>query len=226
MDSPVEAVLFDIDDTICEYRRGTEEILPLAFERAGVEPFFTAAEYEARFSEFAEESEDVLELRRLCFAALARERGHDPEQGRAVARAYAEERDQTNVRFREGAREVLDTFAGEYRLAAVTNGMPEMQAAKLDTLGVDHFEHVVHGGYDAPPKPEPDPFQMVLSAIDVNPAHAVYVGNNPETDVLGAQNAGMKTVLIGKSGESGGNPTPSPDFRIHSLSELLDCPWE
>lgn len=224
MDSPVEAVLFDIDGTVCEYRRGTEDILPDAFARAGVDPFFTAADYEARFSEFAEKSDNIRELRRLCFSAFAQERGRDPEHGLAVARAYAAERDQTNVVFRDGASEVLEAFVGEYRLAAVTNGGPEMQATKLDALGVDHFETVVHAGYDTPAKPAPDPFHAALEVIKTPPERAVYVGNSLETDVVGAQNAGIRAALLRENIES--TPSPTPEFLLKSPRELLDRPWE
>ncbi len=222
MAQPTEAVLFDIDDTVCEYVRGTGDILPVAFERAGVEPFFTAGQYEARFAEFAEQTDTIRELRAECFSTLARERGRDPEHGRAVARAYAAERDHTNVVFREGAREVLDAFDAEYRLAAVTNGPPGIQAAKLETLGVDHFERVVHAGYDAPAKPAPEPFHAALEAVGTAPERAVYVGNSPETDVAGAQNAGVRAALLGDLVD----PEPAPAFLLESPRGLLARPWE
>jgi FMN phosphatase YigB (HAD superfamily) len=63
MATQVEAVLFDVDNTLCEYHRT------------------------------ADESGDVQDLRERCFAAIAADRGRDPDVGRAVARAYATERD-------------------------------------------------------------------------------------------------------------------------------------
>jgi len=154
---PVRAVLFDVDDTLCEYRHSTEEMLALAFERAGVEPFFSHREYVTRYNDFADESDDVADLRERCFVAIAREKGRDPALARKVARVYAEARDHTDVRPLPGAGEVLDHLHGTVPLGAVTNGAPEMQSRKLDALGFDgYFETVVHGGYDAPAKPAPD----------------------------------------------------------------------
>lgn len=127
LNTPVDAVLFDIDDTICEYERSTGELLAIAFERAGVEPFFETREYVARYSTFLDESENVSDLRERCFVDIARERGRNPDLAREVARAFTAERDHTRVRWLDGAREVLDRFESEYRLAAVTNGSPEMQ---------------------------------------------------------------------------------------------------
>lgn len=224
MTDPVEAVLFDIDDTICEYRRSGEEILAVAFDRVGVDPFFDVTEYIDRYREFTDESEDMQDLRERCFAAFARERGEDPATARAVAQAYADERDHTDVRFRTGARETLDVLDGEVRLAAVTNGGPGMQSTKLDALGIaDRFETVVHAGYDAPSKPSPEPFYEALSTIGVEPAAALHVGNSLRSDVAGAQAAGVRSAWL-TNGVT--DPDPEPDYVLESMEELADRLWE
>ena len=38
------------------------------------------------------------------------------------------------------------------------------------------------------------PFQRVLQLLDVSPANAVYVGDNPTKDFVGARSAGMKSI--------------------------------
>lgn len=215
-----DAVLFDIDGTICEYERTTADMLPLAFDRAGVEPFFEPAEYDARYDEFTEETEDVEELRERCFAAIAREHDRDPELGRAVARAYAAERDHTNVSFLDGARETLDRLASNRPLAAVTNGSPGMQTPKLDALGVDCFRTVVHAGYETAAKPDPEPFRVALDALDADPERTLYVGNSVETDVVGARNAGIPVALVGRGTER--TTERAPDYVVDSPREILD----
>jgi FMN phosphatase YigB (HAD superfamily) len=104
MTGPVDAVLFDLDDTLCEYHRGGDELLSSAFEDVGVEPFFTVEDYHARYSAFVSDTEDIRELRAECFAAIARDRGRDPEVGRAVADAFSTERDHRAVRLFPGAK--------------------------------------------------------------------------------------------------------------------------
>lgn len=39
-----DAVLFDLDDTLCRYRRSGSELLAAAFERTGRDPFITRGE--------------------------------------------------------------------------------------------------------------------------------------------------------------------------------------
>jgi len=221
---PVEAVLFDIDGTLVEYERTPGDLLPLAFEAAGVDPFFDAADYEARYGEFAEESEDVQDLRERCFAAIARERGRDPEVGRAVARAYATERDHTRVDLLPGAESVLDTLDARYSLAAVTNGGPGMQGRKLAAVGLeDRFETVVHAGYETAAKPAVEPFQVALESLGVAPGRSVYVGNSLEADVAGANRAGVRSVWFDRDGAA--DPEPEPHGRVSSLHALVDEPW-
>lgn len=220
------AVLLDVDDTLCEYRRSTGELLSLAFDRAGVEQFFTESEYVARYNDFADESDDVRDLRERCFAAIARDRGRDPEVGRRVARTYADAREHTNVRPLPGAREALDRLHGTVPLAAVTNGAPEMQSAKLRTLGfAECFETVVHGGYDTPAKPAPDPFHRALDTLGVAPERALHVGNSLSSDVAGAKRAGVTAVWLENEAAATNETGPDPDAVLRSMAELPDV-WD
>jgi putative hydrolase of the HAD superfamily len=218
--SSYEAVLFDIDGTLCEYNRTVEDLLPVAFERAGVEPFFTPAEYIDRYREFVEASDGVQSLREGTFATLAEESGRDPETGRRVARAYAAERDHANVRFVSGASQVLDAIVEEYPTGVVTNGGPEMQATKLDALGIrERFDPVVYAGYETAAKPDPEPFERAIESLGSDPTRTLYVGNSLTSDVAGARNAGIPVAWL-TDGTT--EPNPTPDHTLKSLGELAE----
>lgn len=224
MTAPVEAVLFDIDDTLCEYRQSASDLLAHSFDAVGVDPFFTAEEYYAVFEEYIDVAEDTEDIRERAFSGLAEENGVDPEIGRAVASAYASERDHRDVRFLDGAESALETMSERYTVGAVTNGDPEMQRAKLSSLGVrDRFETVVFAGFDTVAKPDPAPFERALDDLGVDAGRAVKVGNSLEHDVLGARNAGLRSVWLDRSGDV--TPDPAPDYRIESMRELLAEPW-
>lgn len=213
----LDAVLFDLDDTLCRYRRSGAELLAAAFERTGHEPFVTREEYHARYPEFVDESDSMADLRERCFAAIAAAKGRDPEDGRRLARAYAEERDHGNVEPLEGLEEALAAVA-DVPVGVVTNGSPEMQSAKLAALGLaDAFDVVVHAGYDAPAKPSPEPFEAALAALDASADRAVHVGNSLASDVAGAHAAGVRSVWVPATDES---PDPEPDHALASLAEL------
>lgn len=223
----IEAVLFDLDDTVCEYRRSGEELLSVAFERAGVEPFFEVGDYYAVYDEYAAEADGVADNRERCFEAIATGAGRDPEVGRAVAREYADERDHRNVRFRPGARGAIERLGDGHRLGMVTNGAPGMQSRKLDSLGIgDAFEVIVHGGHDAPLKPSPEPFRRALDALSARADRAVHVGNSLEADVAGANAAGLTSVWTPPGAAELAEPAEHvPDHTVGSLHDLHEPPW-
>lgn len=220
----MDAVLFDLDDTLCTYRRAGREVLANAFETAGVEPFFSIEEYYAVFDDHADAADTMAGQRAACFAALADQAGRDPEIGRAVARAYAADRDHQNVTFLDGAPTAIGALGPERPLGLVTNGAPGMQTTKLEALGIlDAFDTMVFAGYDTAPKPDPEPFRTALEALGTPADRTVHIGNSLESDIAGATAAGITTVWL-----QHGSSTPDsadPDYTIRSLAELTDPPW-
>ena len=224
MTDDVDAVLFDLDDTLCEYRRSATDLLADAFEAVGVEPFFAARDYYGRFGEFAEDGDDIRDVRRRAFETLAAEAGHDRALGERLAAVFTAERDQTNVRFLPGAERALESALENYCVGIVTNGDPWMQSQKLAGLGIDgRVETVVHGGHDAPYKPDPTPFYTALDTLGTEPERAVHVGNSLESDVAGAHNAGLRSVWL--DGDSDVDPDPKPDYRVASMHAVAKEPW-
>jgi putative hydrolase of the HAD superfamily len=66
-------------------------------------------------------------------------------------------------------------------------------------------------------KPEPAIFLAALERAGVSAPEAVYVGDQYQTDVLGARGVGIKPILIDRFDlESEASDCP----RIHSLMEL------
>jgi FMN phosphatase YigB (HAD superfamily) len=225
MTDSVEAVLFDIDGTLCEYRRDGSELLELTFETLDVDPFFDLGDYYERFGDAIEAGNDTIdEIREYCFADIARDSGRDPEVGRELADVYALERDHSDVVWMPGAKESLDAIDERYPIAAVTNGGPEMQNQKLSGLGIeDRFETVVYAGHELPAKPKPDAFYQALAYVDAEPETVVHVGNSVRSDVRGAKNAGVRSAWIRDGdGSDGFVPTPRPDYVLNSMHDLTD----
>lgn len=225
----VDAVLFDLDGTLVRYARPPGELLSVAFERVGVEPLFQVSAYYRCYERRVDRHASIEDLRAACFAALAAERGHPPALGRAVAAAFADERDHSNVEPCSGARRVLTTLAETYRVGVVTNGAREPQRTKLSASGLDRWvETTVVAGQDTPSKPAVEPFERALDALDTAPERAVHVGDSPDTDVRGATAAGLDSVLVDPDGpdrDDTDTGEPSPTYRVTALRELLSVPW-
>ncbi len=215
-------VLFDLDGTLVEYERSGREVLGLAFEAVGVEPFFEVEDYQERYERFFPESDSITHLRELIFADIAENQDLDPDIGVEVATAYAEERDHTRVYLLPGALDLLDALA-DRPVGMVTNGDPEMQRPKLEATGLlDRFETVIYAGHDSAAKPDPEPFYLALDRMGQQPEGTTYVGNDPEADVGGAAAAGLDSVWL-RNGSTA-TPATEPTYTIDSLEELLELP--
>lgn len=225
MSDSIDTVLFDLDDTLCRYRRGADEVLELAFERAGVGPVFEPATYYDRYREYLERTDDFADFHERCFGDLAVEAGYDRAAGIAVAREFREERDQRNVEALPGATATLDALAEEYALGLVTNGLSAVQRQKLEATGLERvFETTVYAGEHTAPKPDPEPFSVALEDLGSTPERAVYVGNSLSSDVTGARAAGLDSVWIPDEGDRT-DPDPQPSYVLESLADLQTPPW-
>jgi putative hydrolase of the HAD superfamily len=230
IEAGIEAVLFDLDDTLVAYDQDRTDLLAAAFEAEGVEPFFTPAEYLDRADEFVGDDADgeTGSFRERCFASLARKHGRDPALGRRLARAYVESRDFSAVSLLPGAREAVTALAADHALGMITNGPRAHQRQKLEAVGLhDAFETEVYAGYDTPAKPASEPFERALAELGVRPDQAVYVGNSHATDVAGARAAGVHAVWTpaDADAEADADPDPAPALACATLAELVPPPW-
>jgi len=65
-------------------------------------------------------------------------------------------------------------------------------------------------------KPDPRIFMVACALFNIPPTEAVYIGNDPETDIGGAKGTGMQAILLDRKGENA-NSEPKPDFYANSL---------
>lgn len=83
-----------------------------------------------------------------------------------------------------------------YQLAVVSNRNKPYQEL-LDTLGLaGYFEFSLAAGEVDSWKPDPGIFLRAVERLGIEPAQAVYVGDNYYADVVGAQRAGLYAILL------------------------------
>ncbi|PSQ33656.1 haloacid dehalogenase [Halobacteriales archaeon SW_12_69_24] len=161
-----DAILFDVDDTLCRYRRSGAALLAAAFDRTGHEPFITREEYHDRYPAFVDDSDSMVDLR-----------AGDVEQLAGVDEAVSA---------------LSHLPLGVVTNGAPAMQSAKLAALGLE----EAFDVVVHAGYDAPAKPSPEPFHAALSALDARPDRAYHVGNSLSSDVAGARAAGVGAVWL------------------------------
>jgi putative hydrolase of the HAD superfamily len=66
-------------------------------------------------------------------------------------------------------------------------------------------------------KPHRAPFERALSLLGVNPVEALFVGDDPRWDVLGAQGAGIRPVLLAATSPDG----VADHLAIRNLGEII-----
>ena len=66
---------------------------------------------------------------------------------------------------------------------------------KLSYLGLDNYWDIICSADEIGAlKPRPESFQLVASKLGIAPEKIIYVGNHYQYDIIGANNAGMKTA--------------------------------
>lgn len=235
MHGMIKAIFFDLDDTLCDSAPAFAGALNDALATL-LAHYPTLREPEVRA---AWQAADTLLARRLeaGLLSMAHMRGErfprtlaslgirdealagalDLQLGTsylARLRAY----DDTNV---------LDALRPARHVGILTNGAadshPDSQRSKAEHLGflarTDSFTASDTVGFR---KPRPEIFQHTLALAAVQPNEAVYVGDSIPNDVVGANRAGMWSVLLWRSREpipqlSGG---AEPRATIRTLAEL------
>lgn len=120
--------------------------------------------------------------------------------------------------------ETLEQLRSQYRLAVVSDaqsayGIPELRAVGLR----DYFHPVILSGDYGYRKPDPRLFQKALNELEVQPEQALYIGNDLYHDIWGAQEVGMKAVLVSYNRANLSFEAISPDYIIYTFAELLQA---
>jgi putative hydrolase of the HAD superfamily len=147
----------------------------------------------------------------------------DAKQTEKLVQIYREH--PTKLRLFPGTRKVLQKLKKTYILAIITNGSQAVQNKKLDYLKIKHYFNSVIYTLDLGnnfKKPSKLPFQKLLVAHGVKPEETLYIGNNPDSDFLGAKQVGIKTIRINQRFYKGRNAhkIKDADFTIKNISQL------
>jgi HAD superfamily hydrolase (TIGR01549 family) len=118
---------------------------------------------------------------------------------------------------------VVERLAGVATVVVVSNGYPQVQAAKLRRTGLDQFvSALVASEAVGLRKPDPAIFAYASRLTGIPPTAAVHIGDSLAEDIAGANAAGYASIHL-KSGELAdpGLGSAVPSARVASLGELL-----
>lgn len=141
-----------------------------------------------------------------------------PEQ---MNEAYLAEMPKQN-KLLEGAKEILDYLKKKsYQLFIITNGFKEVQYKKLVNAGIDSYFVKTFVSEDVKsPKPSNIIFEYAIKSSNAKKLKSLMVGDDWETDILGALNFGIDSAYIGK--DSGDKEKKRLRQEVYFLAKLHD----
>lgn len=219
----IDCILFDLDDTLFEQTTYLEG----AFRAAAAECGTGFAE-RLTHAMLRVAGETGSAGGRIFDEALKREGvAVDDETVQRMVRSFRAHQPERLSCF-PGVWEMLEELSRRWPLGLVTDGPVETQVAKVAALGIERFFKVVVYsdaiGGRATRKPSPVPYLAALEKLGAAPGRAVYIGDNPTKDFVGARTLGMVTIriLTGEYRELEAEPGYEADYVASNLVDLLE----
>lgn len=104
------------------------------------------------------------------------------------------------ARPKQGVTESIQTLSEQgYLIGLVSNGMTPFQERNFYALAAsDYFDDVIVSAAVGLRKPDRRIFELACRRLCVRAEDSVFIGDNPEADIKGANKAGMRSVFIPK----------------------------
>jgi putative hydrolase of the HAD superfamily len=111
-----------------------------------------------------------------------------------------------------------------YKIGLITNSffpmwMRDVELRHYDLI--DYFDARITSGDTGYMKPHPAIYQRVLQLLDVPAGRAIFIGDRPQNDIAGANEAGMYSVLIDPPHLNRERDGIEADATITNLRELF-----
>lgn len=219
----VRAICFDLDNTLWEIEPvllRAENILAdwLRERYPRIAERFSAAELLAMRLALSKDephrAHDFTYLRRETLARAALAVGYERDIAHQAFAAWHAARNQVTP-FAE-TLPALERLGRRFRLATLSNGN-----ADLSLIGIaHHFEISLHAGPLGCAKPNPRAYAALAEALTLHPAEILFVGDEPDADVVGPRAAGMRTVWVNRPGAAWPGALAPADAEVAHIGEL------
>ncbi|MEO6920245.1 MAG: HAD family hydrolase [Collimonas sp.] len=201
----IKAVLFDLDDTLWPIvpviARAEQVVFEWLQANAGaVSRQFTIDSLRQRRLELVATNPvfkfDLWQLRHAALTEALKQVGEDPAKADAAMAVFSEARHAVTPF--DDVRPALTSLQQRLPLGTVSNGF-----ADLGKIGLaNHFQASIAAHSFGSAKPDPAIFHAACAALKVAPHEALYVGDDPLLDVVGAQQAGLQAVWLNRFGRT------------------------
>ena len=227
---PPRLILFDLDDTLCDYAsaRALRLRLALARDHHGGTPLPETVDVERMVADSLAMHPHGADH----FPELFRRHGvADPAIAEAAAAWYRANRFHGLTLFPDAIstiatlRDATNPGGGAvFRgIGVITNGPAEVQRAKVELLAIEQVvDFVVISGEFGVAKPDPRIFAEALRLAGATAAETVFIGDSIEHDMVGARAASIRAVWINRTGRAWPATEPRPEAEVTGLTPLCD----
>ena len=161
------------------------------------------------------------EFRRQLIHSLLRNAGIkniDDEHITSLQNSFDQSRTQF-FDFYPGIAELLTALRKQFCLVVITNGPEFSQITKIERVHLTNYvDHIIIGGQEPEQKPAKSIFDRALTLAHCKAEQAMHFGDSLTTDILGANNAGIRSVWI-RHGQPN-NKNICPDFTIEHPQDI------
>lgn len=220
-----KTILFDLDETIFDFKKSEAAAVANALKQIGVTPNEKIVK---RYSEINESLWKKLEKGEISrhevltkrFEILFDELSVDFDSSE-MKKIYEKNLSQTGHLI-DGAVELLEKIYQKYNLYIVSNGTLSVQLGRIKCSEIGkYFKELFISEVIGSVKPQKQFFDYCFERIpDINLEETLIVGDSLSSDILGGNNAGIKTCWFNPNHQIN-TLGVKVDYEISKLDELL-----
>lgn len=198
-------LVFDVDDTLYEQIAPFENAYKSLFDMdIDMEKFYILSRYysDVKFeaSRNGDMTMDEYHIYRIQEAAKDLGVFLTDEQALSMQREY--KKNQQKLQMSNITKSILELAKeNNVKLGIITNGPSEHQWSKITALGVESWinrENIIVSGDYGINKPDDRIFEIMKEKLQLPNDSLYYIGDSIENDVVGANNAGWKSIWINR----------------------------
>lgn len=217
----IKAVIFDLDNTLLDFKKMKEHGVRAAI-RAMIEAGLNCDEEEAYEFIFEIYHRKGWEYQLIFDDFIKYKTGEISNKLLAAAIvAYRRAKEASLLVYPNVRHTLIHLIKHGIKIAVVSDAPGREAWMRIYYLNLHHvFDIVLTFDETKVHKPSRVPFKMALKQLDINPDEAIMVGDWPERDVVGASQVGIKTIFA-RYGDTADVKSSGADWEVDDIYKVV-----